>query len=89
MVEHLAGGPGSASRRWWRWRPSGSSARRSRRSGAGVRAALVALEAGHEALEAGRPADLEGATRALARARGWLETLAALTSDPAAGGGGG
>lgn len=60
-----------------------------RRSGAGVRDALVALEAGHEALEAGRPADLEGATRALARARTWLETLVALTSDPDAGGDGG
>lgn len=60
-----------------------------RRSGTGVRDALQALHAGHDALEAGRPADLEGATRALARARSWLETLVALSSNPDTSGGGG
>lgn len=60
-----------------------------RRSGTGVRDALAALEAGHEALEAGRPADLEGAARALARARSRLETLAALSSSSRETSGGG
>lgn len=59
-----------------------------RRSGAGVRDALVALHAGHEALEAGRPADLEQTARALAKARAWLDALVDLSTEDRSGGGG-